>query len=252
MANPCDGVRIPTRRTQDTDEQVIDRTVFRSALLPVVPDRYRALVAVGGGAGLRWGEAAGLCVDALDLDGARLRVIRTVIEVSGHTAFKPFPKTTAGRRAVPLPSWLVTLLREHLENYPPGAAGLVFANQVGGAYRRTLFRTRIWRPALVRCGLLGLVEADGDKFRGEWTDAAGVPGSGMLRTEPAAVKHVVRQQTGGLRSTTSATRTRRGLWTTACRSTWFNECSSTSGLRRRSTSTHVGPTIHRESSGARR
>jgi hypothetical protein len=45
-ANPCDGVRIPTRRTQDTDEQ--------------------------------------------------------------------FPKTTAGRRTVPLPSWLVTQLREHL------------------------------------------------------------------------------------------------------------------------------------------
>jgi integrase len=198
-ANPCDGVRIPTRRTQDTDEQVIDRTIFRSALLPVVPDRYRGLVAVGGGAGLRWGEAAGLCVDALDLDGARLRVIRTVIEVSGHTSFKPFPKTTAGRRTVPLPGWLVTLLREHLERYPRGEAGLVFANQVGGAYRRTLFRTRVWRPALVRAGLLGLVESDGGKFCGEWTDAAGGRGSAIFDTEPAAVKHVVRQQAGGLR-----------------------------------------------------
>jgi len=179
-ANPCDGVRIPARRTQDTDEHVIDRTVFRSTLLPVVPDRYRGLVAVGGGAGLRWGEAAGLCADALDLDGARLRVIRTVIEVSGHTSFKPFPKTTAGRRTVPVPRWLVALLREHLEHYPRGEAGVVFANQVGGAYRRTLFRTRVWRPALVRAGLLGHVEPDGDKFHGEWTDAAGLPGSAMF------------------------------------------------------------------------
>jgi len=197
--NPCDGVRIPTRRTQDTDEQIVDRAVFRSSLLPVVPHRYRALVAVGGGAGLRWGEAVGSCADALDLDGARLRVIRTVIEVSGHTSFKPFPKTTAGRRTVPLPGWLVALLREHLATYPRGESGLIFANQVGGAYRRTLFRTRVWRPALVRAGLLGLVEPDGDKFRGEWVDADGVVGSAMFRTEPAAVHHVARHQAGGLR-----------------------------------------------------
>ena len=70
VANPCDGVRIPARRRQDTDDQIIDRAVFRSSLLPVVPHRYRALVGLGGGAGLRWGEAVGLCDDALDLDAA--------------------------------------------------------------------------------------------------------------------------------------------------------------------------------------
>jgi integrase len=197
--NPCDGVRIPTRRTQDTDEQVIDRAAFRSSLLPVVPHRYRALVAVGGGAGLRWGEAAGLCADALDLDSARLRVIRTVIEVSGHTSFKPYPKTGAGRRTVPLPGWLVALLREHIAIYPRGEAGLIFANQVGGAYRRTLFRTRVWRPALVRSGLLGIVEPDEEKVRGEWVDSDGIAGSAMFRSEPAAVNHVARHQAGGLR-----------------------------------------------------
>ncbi|MEN3267440.1 hypothetical protein [Pseudonocardia sp.] len=46
--NSCEGVRILTRRTQDGDEQIIDRAVFRSSLLPVVPDRYRALVASAG------------------------------------------------------------------------------------------------------------------------------------------------------------------------------------------------------------
>src|SRR4051794_40772764 len=48
VANPCDGVRIPVRRRQDTDDQIIDRAVFRSSLLPVVPHRYRALVGLGG------------------------------------------------------------------------------------------------------------------------------------------------------------------------------------------------------------
>lgn len=197
--NPCEGVRIPTRRTQDTDEQIIDRAVFRSSLLPVVPDRYRAIVAVGGGAGLRWGEAAGLCADALDLDAARLRVIRTVIEVSGHTSFKPFPKTGAGRRTVPLPAWLVVLLREHVENYPLGEAGLIFANQVGGAYRRTLFRTRVWMPALVRAGLRGC------RVRR--------CSSGSRR--PCCTSRGIRL--AGFASTISATRTRPGSWTTGCR-----------------------------------
>jgi hypothetical protein len=57
--NPCEDIRVPKRRKQDTDEQVVAPDVFRQKLLPVVPDRYRGLVAVAGGAGLRWGEAAG-------------------------------------------------------------------------------------------------------------------------------------------------------------------------------------------------
>src|SRR6185312_1963183 len=42
--NPCDDVRVPKRRQQDTDEQIIARDVFRHKLLPAVPDRYRGLV----------------------------------------------------------------------------------------------------------------------------------------------------------------------------------------------------------------
>ena len=90
--NPCDDTRVPKRRKQDTDEQVIARDVFRRRLLPAVPDRYRAVVATAAGAGLRWGEVIGLRADAIDLDRARLSVIRTVTEVGGRTQFKPFPK----------------------------------------------------------------------------------------------------------------------------------------------------------------
>lgn len=91
--NPREGVRVPKRRRLDTDGQVIAREVFRTRLLPVVPERHRGMVAIAATAGLRWGEAAGVCADALDLDRAQVRVIRTVIEVAGHTSFKPFPKS---------------------------------------------------------------------------------------------------------------------------------------------------------------
>jgi len=197
--NPCDDTRVPKRRRQDTDEQVIARDVFRRRLLPAVPDRYRGLVAVAGGAGLRWGEAAGLYADAVDLDASRLRVIRTVVEVAGHTQFKGYPKSTAGRRTIPLPGWLVELLRTHVELYGCGAADLLFANGVGGTHRRTLFRARQWRPSLVRAGLLGSVTQNATQWVGTRTDVDAKRHQVRCATENVAVGQVARQQACGLR-----------------------------------------------------
>ena len=100
--NPAEGVRLPRIRRRDTDERIISRHELQTALLPALPARHRALVATAAGTGLRWGEVAGLRRDALDLDGRALVVLRTVIEVSGSTSFKAFPKSSAGRRTVPL------------------------------------------------------------------------------------------------------------------------------------------------------
>lgn len=198
--NPCEDIRLPPRREHDSDERIITREELLTVLLPIVPARYRAIVATAGGAGLRWGEAAGLCADALDLDQRRLRVIRTVIEVSGQTSFKPFPKSAAGRRTVPLPPWLVEILQKHRETYPPGENGLAFPNAVGKPLRRTLFRSRVWRPALVRAGMLGtLTVISDDVVQGGWTDATGATLTKEFPTEREAALHVARSCAGGLR-----------------------------------------------------
>ncbi len=42
-------------------------------LLPEIPDRYRTMVATAAFTGLRWGECAGLCWEAVDLGARRLR-----------------------------------------------------------------------------------------------------------------------------------------------------------------------------------
>ncbi len=198
--NPAEGVRMPKPRRLDTDERIISRADLRHRLLPRIPERHRGIVATAAGAGLRWGEAAGLRLDAIDLDNARLSVVRTVIEVSGNTSFKPFPKSTAGRRTVPLPPWLLDIIRVHLDRWPTESNAPVFANEVGSPLRRTLFRSRIWRPSLVRAGLLGsVVELDSGEFEAQWTDAAGDKYSVMLPSKPAAIAHVARHQAGGLR-----------------------------------------------------
>lgn len=199
-SNPADGVRLPRQRKTDQEDATITPAALVGRLLPVVPDRYRALVALAGGTGLRWGECAGLRWDAVDLDGATVRVSRTVTEVAGHVVAKPYPKTRAGRRVVPLPPFVLAQLRGHRDAYPAGPAGEVFTNTAGGPLRRTLFRSRVWRPALVRAGLLGSVAGMGpDKWRATWTDAAGVESSAEFTTGPAAVAHVARTAAGGLR-----------------------------------------------------
>ena len=198
--NPAEGVRLPQVRRRDTDDRIISREDFQTLLLPAVPARHRALVATAGGTGLRWGEVAGLRRDALDLDAPTLSVLRTVIEVSGRTSFKPFPKSSAGRRTVPLPGWLVPMIRHHLDTWPTDRTDPVFANEVNGPHRRTVFRSRHWRPALVRAGLLGrITEKDDGRFVGEWTDDLGEEASEEFRTYAAAVSHVARNQAGGLR-----------------------------------------------------
>jgi integrase len=191
--NPADDIRLPRRRRRDGDDRIISPADFHSVLLPAIPARYRAFVATAGGCGLRWGEAAGLCVDALDLDGGELHVIRTVIEVSGNTSFKPFPKSSAGRRRVPLPPWLTEALRAHLASYPTGDNGLIFSNMVGMPLRRTLFRARVWRPALARAGLLGRITEPGEGvFRAEWVDEAGQKINADFGSEQDAISHLAK------------------------------------------------------------
>lgn len=198
--NPCEDVTMPRRRKQDHDDRVITRDQLTSELLPVVPERYRLFVATTAWTGLRWGEAVGLQSDALDLAAGTLRVIRTVVEVGGNTDYKPYPKTGAGRRTVPLPRWLVPQLREHVAGYGLGERGLVFPNAVGKPLRRTLFRSRIWRPSLVRAGLLGSVSKTGSReFTGRWTGDDGRTGSLTRSTYAAAVKAVAAAAGTGLR-----------------------------------------------------
>lgn len=197
--NPCDGVRLPRIRRKDGDGSVITPTVLVQQLLPATPLRHRALVALVGGTGLRWGEAVGLRWDALDLDAARVSVRRVAVEVAGTVTTKPYPKSKAGRRTVPVPPFAVELLREHRERFGTGAAGDVFTNQAGGPLRRTLFRARVWRPALVEAGLLGEVREEEPGWVAVWQDRDGVTHTDRLDSRAAAVKHVARSAAGGLR-----------------------------------------------------
>ncbi len=201
--SPCEAIRLRKRRRKDTDGRVITSEQLRGSLLPVVPERHRALAGLAGGTGLRWGECLGLRWDALDLDEAgTVQVLRVAVEVFGHVSIKPYPKSRAGRRSVPLPPLVVQLLTEHRSRgeVPTGATDFVFVNAAGGRLGRGHFRSRVWRPSLVCAGLLGEVVDQGPgEVKASWPEESCVVASAVFATEREAVAHVARAAAGGLR-----------------------------------------------------
>ena len=78
------------------------------------------------------------------------KVAEILVEVKGHHVWGP-PKTRAGRRVVPLPRFVVDELSEHVAGLD--AEALVFPAPEGGPLRASLFRRRIFTPAVEAAGL---------------------------------------------------------------------------------------------------
>jgi integrase len=202
--NPAKGVRLPRKRQGAGSRRTITREDFLTKLVPAVPQRHQALVALAGGTGLRWGECVGLRWDAVDLHRGSVNVERVAVEVAGYVTPKPYPKSRAGRRTVPLPPGVAALLKGHREQYNTGPAGEVFTTEVGTLLRRTLFRSRIWRPSLVRAGLLGNITEDRaghpqQPFIASWPTSEGTTKTSRHTTSSQAVKAVAANAAGGLR-----------------------------------------------------
>jgi integrase len=118
-----------------------------------VPERYRALVTLAAGTGLRQGEAFGLTVDRIDFLRRQLIVDRQLITMPDRAPYLRPPKTQASVRLVPLPQVVVDAPAAHLSAWP--AVELVFTTELGAPIRRTAFSERVWRPAVKRAGLSG-------------------------------------------------------------------------------------------------
>ncbi|MET9301918.1 tyrosine-type recombinase/integrase [Micromonospora aurantiaca] len=198
--NPCEGVRIPRNRAGEARAGTISREAFLGRLLPAVPVEHRGIVCAAAGAGLRWGECAGLPWEAVDLDRGLVHVGQVAVETHGGIVLRTYPKTRAGVRAVPMPRFLVDELRQRRGAGSPDGRALVFADRDGGPQRRSNFRRRVWLPSLVRAGLLGRVtEVAPSRWLAVWPDRDGREQRAEFATEAAAVAHAAASAVGGLR-----------------------------------------------------
>jgi hypothetical protein len=74
----------------------------------------------------------------------------------------------------------------------PDPRSLVFSTRNGTPLRRSNFRRQVWRPALVRVGLLGQVAAVGDAWRATWISQSGTTQHRTFPTEREAIEYIAR------------------------------------------------------------
>lgn len=136
--SPCDGVRLP--RADRASSALVPLTTGQVRRIAVqVPDRYRGLVLVSAGLGLRQGEACGLTVDRVDFLRRKVRIDRQLLTPNVGLCTLGPPKTPSSNRVLPLPSSVGDVLAAHLARFPVGSDGLVFTSSTGAALRRTTY-----------------------------------------------------------------------------------------------------------------
>lgn len=142
--SPCRNVALPKLPT--TDMRILEPEEIKT-LADEVDERYRAMMLTAAYGGLRFGELAALRIERFDALRRSLQVVESLAEIRGRFHFKA-PKSQASRRTVSLPEFLVSELASHLAAHADGS-GLVFTAPAGGPIRRTNFRRRVWRPAVL-------------------------------------------------------------------------------------------------------
>lgn len=89
-----------------------------AGLAESIGSQYRAAIVLAAYCGLRFGEVAGLHVDALNLLSKTLTVSTSLNEVNGHLVLGP-PKTSRSHRTLAMPAFVATELSRHIDQHPP-------------------------------------------------------------------------------------------------------------------------------------
>ncbi|MBL7259171.1 tyrosine-type recombinase/integrase [Paractinoplanes lichenicola] len=163
--NPCSAksVKAPTSTLPEIVPWPFEVV---AAVRDGVPLRYRPVVDLGAGCGLRQGEIFGVSPHDFDFGTEWLTVRRQVKRVGSQLVFG-LPKNDKERR-VPLPGRVAAAIRRHLDTFRTvpvtlpwedpvhGKAvtvPLLFVTQRGSAVRQQVAANQIWHPALKAAGV---------------------------------------------------------------------------------------------------
>lgn len=164
--SPCQNITLPELPHTDhvilTPEQV-------HTMAANIPERWRAMVYVGAGCGLRSGEVMGLERRHVDFLRREIHVQQQMVTYTGRKPHLAPPKSRSSRRVVELPQVVADALARHFEKFPPvpveleddtdprrkgrtRSAELIFTNSLGRPiYRNNLAKT--WAAAAKKVGL---------------------------------------------------------------------------------------------------
>jgi integrase len=168
---PCINIRLPevtkTRVQLLAPSQVL-------TLASDMPARYGLLVLLGGGAGLRQGEAFGLALDRVDQASGMIAIDQQVVIVERRPVLAP-PKTSASLRDVPMPRFLAKAILAHVDQLGTGEHDVLCRTGRGTLLRRDYYNREIWKPAITAAGL------PADTTFHDYADVRVMPTSGRMR-----------------------------------------------------------------------
>src|SRR5439155_6874092 len=107
--------RVPNRENLYLTPEEVER------LAAVVDPHFQALVSTAVYLGCRCGELVGLKRDRLDLLRRQVRIVGTLEEIHGVPEYVEETKSSASRRMLTIPAFLVEILAAHLQQGPGGA-----------------------------------------------------------------------------------------------------------------------------------
>lgn len=151
--NPASKARLPKREASKAQPVPVDVVERIQAGLP---DWLAVAVPLGIGVGLRQGEASGLTVDRIDFLRRTLRIDQQLICRHVPAPVLGPVKTDSSNRTIPLATFVLDALADHLRRHPAGPGELVLRTPDG-------------------------LPVDADRFGHQWRRAcrlAGVPGLG--------------------------------------------------------------------------
>lgn len=132
--SPCQQINLPKINAA----KVTPLEVWQvDAIVEAIDPRYRALIILAAGTGMRQGECFGLTIDRVDFLRKRITVDRqrnpnaTAAHLFGPT------KTPASNRVIPMPEVVINALAEHLSEFETGPEGLIFTSATGAPMRRS-------------------------------------------------------------------------------------------------------------------
>ena len=147
-ANPAEGIELP-RKHEMEQRHLTHEQLHRIA---IASGRFRTFVLVLGYCGLRFGEAASLRVGDVNLAARRIRVSRSVTNVTGRGLIEGATKNHTAR-TVPVPNFLVPLLKTEIGERADSE--LLFVSRRGGYL--TVGEVRwVFDPAAEAVGVVGL------------------------------------------------------------------------------------------------
>jgi len=172
--SPCHRVRLPH---DDRAEVVVPTVEQITTLASGVPPRYRALVVLLAGSGLRIGEALGLGKSDVDFLRRTVMVKRQRLP-SG--VIGP-PKTSKSARTVPLGKVVVDELAAHLANYPSEDA--LFTVPAG-----TPLGYSVWRHMWTKVNTTAKLDVDTHQLRHVYASAL-ISGGASVKVIQARLGH---------------------------------------------------------------